>query len=248
MRGLAAFAVLLCHIETRRFGHEAEMLFFVISGYCIAAAADSAQRRQLPLSLFMWRRLRRIYPPYFFSVLFFLFTRVARLLMNGSSGLDRFTPLEFIQNFTLTQWLTLTIHPQTLAADNPASFVTAYWSLNYEEQFYVCVGLCLLLCGRRSCAWAIPVVVLLMLSGLWNWSFHSLRTGFLLDLGTFRHRLSCLFSAGLCRLASRPRAHRRVDSGGGSSRCERHLQPRGQLGTGVVRGLRRRPDRAASLG
>src|SRR5690349_11307944 len=39
-------------------------VFFVISGYCISAAADSHRRRSNSFRSFMYRRVRRIFPPY----------------------------------------------------------------------------------------------------------------------------------------------------------------------------------------
>src|ERR1041385_8984713 len=43
-------------------------LFFVISGYCISAAADSARRRQNTVPSYFRRRFRRIYPPFWAAV------------------------------------------------------------------------------------------------------------------------------------------------------------------------------------
>ena len=43
------------------------MLFFVISGYCIAAACDASARRRTPLTDYFWRRFRRIFPPFWCS-------------------------------------------------------------------------------------------------------------------------------------------------------------------------------------
>src|SRR3954454_448248 len=39
-------------------------LFFVISGYCIAAAADNSRVRRDHIGTYFVRRFRRIYPPY----------------------------------------------------------------------------------------------------------------------------------------------------------------------------------------
>src|SRR5947209_6091334 len=44
-------------------------MFFVISGYCVTAAAYTAQARSHRFSTFMYRRARRIYPPYYFLLL-----------------------------------------------------------------------------------------------------------------------------------------------------------------------------------
>jgi peptidoglycan/LPS O-acetylase OafA/YrhL len=39
-------------------------LFFVISGYCIAATADNARQSRLGVPQYFIRRVRRIFPPY----------------------------------------------------------------------------------------------------------------------------------------------------------------------------------------
>ena len=42
----------------------------------------------------------------------------------------------WIQTLTLTQWISLAGHPASYAAENKSLVVAAFWSLNYEEQFY----------------------------------------------------------------------------------------------------------------
>src|SRR4249919_3000902 len=44
-------------------------MFFVISGYCIAAAARTSIQYDQSTRYFLYRRVRRIYPPYWFSIL-----------------------------------------------------------------------------------------------------------------------------------------------------------------------------------
>ena len=46
------------------FGWIGVPVFFVISGYCIAATSDSQRHRGLPTRRFFERRFWRIYPPY----------------------------------------------------------------------------------------------------------------------------------------------------------------------------------------
>ncbi len=41
LRGLAALCVVLAHQDVLPFGHEAVLVFFIISGYCITAAAQA---------------------------------------------------------------------------------------------------------------------------------------------------------------------------------------------------------------
>lgn len=166
-RGLAALAVVVQHVFHVRIGHWAVMLFFVISGYCITAAAVSCLRKGLGFRGFMWRRIHRIYPPYLIAVGYFVVTRLVKMGAGLPNQLD--VPLHtWIQNITLTQWVSLIGTGWAYAADNPANFVTAYWSLNYEEQFYLVIALMMIAVAfwRRSLLWfALP---LLGISLVWN--------------------------------------------------------------------------------
>jgi len=69
-RGLAALALCIHHVTTVWIGGHAVMVFFVISGYCIAASADACQRKGWAFREFMWQRVQRIYPPYLLSIAF----------------------------------------------------------------------------------------------------------------------------------------------------------------------------------
>lgn len=163
-RGLAALAVVVHHVTPLKIGHEAVMVFFVISGYCIAASADACLRKGLGFRNFMWRRVRRIFPPYFFAVVFFLLTRLVRWKLVGTE-FDRTIP-EYLQNFTLTQWFTLLHNPQPVPSDNPTLFVAAFWSLNFEEQFYLVMGVLMLV--TSAVARRRILVVLLAAAIAWN--------------------------------------------------------------------------------
>src|SRR5688500_7182586 len=62
-------------------------IFFVISGYCIAATADSQRRRRgRPAMEYFLRRFRRIFPPYWAVLLgtVAVFTAVDVVLLPGS--------------------------------------------------------------------------------------------------------------------------------------------------------------------
>lgn len=155
-RGLAALAVVVHHVAHVLIGGPAVMVFFVISGYCIAASADSCQRKGLGFGRFMQRRIKRIYPPYLLSVIFWAFTRLVKWSTGGTNELIAHAPphedlprtgWHWLQNLTLTQWVTLLDHPIAAAASNKVLFVSAYWSLCYEEQFYILIGLMVLISG-----------------------------------------------------------------------------------------------------
>ncbi len=125
-------------------------LFFVISGYCIAASADATARRGESAGSFLARRVWRIYPPYWFALLGFL------LLVAGldAAGLSRFyhgplgVPLDAPRALDGWQWLgnltlTETWRPHVVGPPRQV-FTGVAWSLCFEEQFYaVC---CLILC------------------------------------------------------------------------------------------------------
>ena len=85
LRGIAILAVMLLHFAERgvdsgdqliyarvwpvlQHGYLGVQLFFVISGYCITAALYNAIERMNSFQYFLVRRLRRIFPPYWASM------------------------------------------------------------------------------------------------------------------------------------------------------------------------------------
>ncbi|MHC5541269.1 acyltransferase family protein [Singulisphaera rosea] len=131
-------------------------LFFVISGYCIAASVDATRRRGRSALGFLGRRLWRIYPPYWAAVAWFVAVTGGLDLL----GLERFhdeghalsldspTDLDAIQwggNLTLTeQWRPLVWRPPY-----GKIFTRIAWSLCYEEQFYFVCFVVLLITPKR---------------------------------------------------------------------------------------------------
>jgi peptidoglycan/LPS O-acetylase OafA/YrhL len=203
-RGVAAIAVVLHHLgpgHTFNLGHHAVLIFFVISGYCIAAAANSCMRKELGFSSYMWRRIRRIYPPYFLALLFFLGTRIVKYVHGGGWQFPA-TWASWIQNFTLTQWLTLLLNPKSWAAQNPTLTVAAFWSLNYEEQFYVVVGLLMLAIGYFRFSLLAIVPILFGFAFAWNVCFPTICYGFFIEYWIL-FGLGCLVFFRLCRIQNR---------------------------------------------
>jgi len=142
-------------------------MFFVISGYCIAATSDSSRRKQGATKDFFKRRLRRIFPPYWI----FLALSAAVIGGCGHLGLLRFfgepAPLPDPAQLTLQQWLgtvTLTepIRPHFFS-DPFKLYMGHAWTLSYEEQFYAVCGLLLLLAPRRFFRGILVVTVLTLL-------------------------------------------------------------------------------------
>jgi peptidoglycan/LPS O-acetylase OafA/YrhL len=131
-------------------------LFFVISGYCIAASLDSHVRRGASAWVFLGRRFRRIYPPYWASVA--LFAGVIwsldhfglTWLHRGAHSLELDSPgkldwMQWLGNFTLTEeW-----RPRAFGGSSREVFTRVAWSLCYEEQFYFVGFLAMLVAPRR---------------------------------------------------------------------------------------------------
>ncbi len=129
-------------------------LFFVISGYCIAAAADNARRKNSSTGQYFVRRFRRIYPPYWIVVvcsiaLFFVFDYgwTHPLLSTEPWAQYRpwwYSPSQWFGNLTLTEtWR------EHLFGGIRGHFPGQAWTLCYEEQFYFVTGMALLFARRR---------------------------------------------------------------------------------------------------
>ncbi len=174
-RGAACLGVILFHAAGRdgtpggsfiltTLGKVAELgwigvpIFFVISGYCIAASASRPQR----LRSYFLRRLRRIFP----TLWIFLALTAAVVWLAAAIGVweplfgHRFgggggfstiavptdlTAWQLVGSSTLTGWFA---DFRPLRHFGPW-WMGHLWTLGYEEQFYVVVGLLLLLLKRH---------------------------------------------------------------------------------------------------
>jgi peptidoglycan/LPS O-acetylase OafA/YrhL len=101
---LASIAIDIFH----RFGAGVP-IFFVISGYCIAATADSTRRRSKRITFdYFKRRLRRIIPPYWAMIAIAIALSVV-VEMAGHANLLTLSPtvgaIPRPASLTLTQWL-----------------------------------------------------------------------------------------------------------------------------------------------
>jgi len=207
-RGLAALGVCIHHVAHIPIGGLSVMLFFVISGYCIAASADACQRKGWGFRGFMWRRIRRIYPPYLFSVAFWVLTRFIKWkFQHGANGLAlRFNGeprpwTDWLQNLTLTQWVSLTWQrpPISYAPDNATLFVAAYWSLCYEEQFYLVMGLMVLIAQSIRLSVLGMSMFLLAVAAVWNVLLPTTSYGFFIEYWSL-FAIGVLVFHRLCRI------------------------------------------------
>lgn len=164
-RGLACLAVLVTHSAWNRSGTSGELVletiaarlwigvpvFFVISGYCISAAVDAHRRHGRPLSQYFTRRLRRIFPPYWY-VLLGTATLVGILDVVGVPMVESdaflrpwwYDARQWLGNLTLTETWRYHVLP-----GQKALLLGHAWTLCFEEQFYIVCGLLIWLAGRR---------------------------------------------------------------------------------------------------
>jgi len=142
-------------------------IFFVISGYCIAATADSARRKPAPVTTFATRRVMRIYPTFIVWALL-MATAIAAAQHFAPDAefwgrksrfvrLSDFGWLDWFSNLTLTHtWLPKAVNYFSGIAldvgetpERAHTLTEVSWTLCYEVQFYLACGLLLALFPRR---------------------------------------------------------------------------------------------------
>lgn len=138
LRGIAALMVVVYHCSTSRLALPEGALgavflygvsiFFAISGYAILT---TAQFGRATIRQFIVRRWRRIYIPYWASIVVALGVALAALPFNAGRLTDLWLPAEaWLAVATLTQGFT----PWRDAIN------AVYWTLGHEEQFYLVVA------------------------------------------------------------------------------------------------------------
>lgn len=170
LRGIAIIAVMLLHFSERgresgdhlvhdrlwpilQHGYLGVQLFFVISGYCIAAALYGAMKKETPFRYFMTRRLRRIFPPYWFSI-------ILVVLLGWMTILILKTPSAVVFPLSNFDWFCNVFLIQGPLHAKDANLV--YWSLSIEIQFYLVMAVGLLL-RKQTEAWLLFVTAAFML-------------------------------------------------------------------------------------
>lgn len=156
-------------------------IFFVISGYCIAASADSTRRKGDSPWTFLRRRFRRIYPPYWASLVGLIalvvvldavgltrfYTTVAHQLALRSPG-DLSWP-QWLGNITLTETWRGDIWDTERPGTGEEVFTRVAWTLCHEEQFYFLCFLVLTLAPRRLYVALGLFTVLIVIVRVWAW-------------------------------------------------------------------------------
>ncbi len=180
-RGIACILVILSHSESYAEGVAQRTewadwalramstgwvgvpLFFVVSGYCISVAVHTTRNRHnSSLRTYFFRRLKRIFPPYWvmlfgsaFAIGIIELAVLPGLFTDDTHAIPRpwwLTPWQWVGNATLTEsW-----RPFIVGTDT-GYFLGHAWTLCYEEQFYLIAGMTLLL-PRRWFAISLGIV------------------------------------------------------------------------------------------
>jgi peptidoglycan/LPS O-acetylase OafA/YrhL len=127
-------------------------IFFVISGYCIAATADSSRRKSIGYVPYAIRRIRRIFPPYLICLaVTAALVAAAEVARPGSITVTGwmhrpwwFSASQWFGNVTLTE-----LWRYHLLGGPKGLFLGHAWTLCYEEQFYAVMGLLLFVARHR---------------------------------------------------------------------------------------------------
>ena len=152
LRGIAALWVFVFHIrgmisgawssQITGVGFLGVWIFFVVSGYCVSASAFGTIARSESSASFIWRRLVRIYPPFWISIVVIVSIPLFVAILSGVNS-GRFQPHVNYNVLAPRDWLEIvTLTRDILSPDKgfyPPSGV--YWTLAIEVQFYLLVFL-----------------------------------------------------------------------------------------------------------
>lgn len=166
MRGLAALWVFLFHIAPMvaqsmpalhglaLVGYRGVPVFFVVSGYCIFAAAQRAAKDKAGAAQFLGRRALRIYPTFWISIaVVVLIPYVMELIAAAKTG-HLALPRPRWTAYSLADWigvLSLTKELLDRSTDGQTGYTlinSVYWTLAIEVQFYL-VLYTAIRCGKR---------------------------------------------------------------------------------------------------
>lgn len=113
-----------------RCGHEAVIVFFLLSGFSIAHSLRPRPGREAPLMGFYKRRLIRLYPPYLGGLLWASAVALIVMALPGDPALPVRRGAHRLLTLDAEDWFA------SLAYLPSLPFVPQYWSLIHEVVFY----------------------------------------------------------------------------------------------------------------
>lgn len=133
LRGIAIILVLLYHnfnfIEYFNYGWLGVDLFFVLSGFLITDILLNSLNSKTYFKTFYARRVLRIFPLYYFSLILFIW-----IIPAISPGLLDMT---YYKDHQIWFWTYLQNWPLIFKGDSGGTVLNHYWSLAIEEQYYL---------------------------------------------------------------------------------------------------------------
>ncbi len=165
LRALAAFWVVLFHVHAfsgyrvpigfletfLRSGSTGVSLFLVLSGFCLYIPFAAGRQDRFRTLGFFGRRVRRLMPAYYASLVVVL---AAALAVPAWLGIRSLGPPAAAWQLLTHATLVHTLFPSTFYALNGA-----YWSLGLEWQLYLGLPLLILAIGRFGFLWTLAGVV-----------------------------------------------------------------------------------------
>lgn len=169
MRGLAALWVFTCHFPWKsayaeqlpalgrifQHGHLGVPVFFVVSGFCLMAASRATLFKGRGVGDFLHRRMKRIYPPLWCSILVIVSVPYLVELISSVKTGSYHDPQPLFLNYSWREWigvftLTQAFNPAYETIGERFTPITGvYWTLAIEVQFYVVMAVGLAV-GRWS--------------------------------------------------------------------------------------------------
>lgn len=214
LRFFAIFAVFLVHYRQAHVLHFMSLgwtgvdLFFAISGFLITGILIRLRSEPHPFKTFYWRRLLRIFPPYYSAFVVILLLAFAH--REVISWLEAFESATFLSSLNLgysfsTIWGRLTGHvafgSMATAMVIPqfrlfSSGLGVFWSLSVEEAFYLLWAPVILKGSRRTILLfsVVPLFVCPMLRALMHTTSYR-------ELFNFFCRFDSLAAGGCVALA-----------------------------------------------
>jgi peptidoglycan/LPS O-acetylase OafA/YrhL len=158
-------------------------MFFVISGYCIAASLDSLRRKPRSLTDYFLRRFRRIYPPLWIvcglAIGFVMLVSLFPLVTSQCAQLPK------LSEFSLWNWLGNFLAAESWlhhVSGRPQHFLMPNtWTLCYEEQFYLVAGIILATAPRHMFGITALITLVVFLVRIAARQFHLDCSGFFWD-------------------------------------------------------------------
>ena len=128
-------------------------MFFVISGYCIIASAESIRRSGRTVREYFLRRFLRIFPAFWCALIGSVLICFAVDVVNPGSLKRAPWPLPMPWDLSFFQWVGSVTLTSTwigfLTGESKVHFPIQEWTLCYETQFYAVIGILLAFSGRR---------------------------------------------------------------------------------------------------